>query len=353
MHIFNVGVGMTFSGGIIDMTLFGILQGNAKTHWIWIVIVGMFYAVIYYFVFYFMITKLDLKTPGREADNEETKLYTRKDVNARKSAEVSEKAAVTDVVSALILKGLGGKENLSDLDCCATRLRVTVLDADKVNDSLLKQSGASGVIRKGNGIQVIYGPQVSVVKSHLEDFIETPDADRLDFILNTSDESKHEDKHEKSEKSKGESIILASPLNGTAVPLEKVDDEAFSQGILGEGIAVEPVEGRLYAPCSGKVDTVFDTKHAVNIVSDNGCEILLHIGLDTVKLEGKYFEAHVKDGQKIQKGDLLISFDIAKIRSAGYKITTPIVICNSDDFESIKSAAEGKIIVGEDLLIIK
>ena len=137
------------------------------------------------------------------------------------------------------------------------------------------------------------------------------------------------------------------------MPLEKVDDEAFSQGILGEGIAVEPVEGRLYAPCSGKVDTVFDTKHAVNIVSDNGCEILLHIGLDTVKLEGKYFEAHVKDGQKIQKGDLLISFDIAKIRSAGYKITTPIVICNSDDFESIKSAAEGKIIVGEDLLIIK
>lgn len=152
MHILNVGVGMTFSGGLIDMTLFGILQGNAKTHWIWIVVVGLIYAVVYYFVFYFMITKMNLKTPGREPDDVEPKLYRRSDVNEAKAAKVkSTDKRTSDVVSAMILKGLGGKDNLSDVDCCATRLRVTVNDASKVMDDMLKASGASGVIHKGNG----------------------------------------------------------------------------------------------------------------------------------------------------------------------------------------------------------
>ena len=158
MHIFNVGVGMTFSGGIIDLILFGILQGNGKTHWIWIVIVGAVYFVLYYFTFYFMISKMNLKTPGREDEGEETKLFTRSDFKAKTGVgpDGSAPAASSDPTSALILKGLGGKANLSDVDCCATRLRVTVLDAAKVSDALLKQSGASGVIHKGNGVQVIY-----------------------------------------------------------------------------------------------------------------------------------------------------------------------------------------------------
>lgn len=327
MHIFNVGVGMTFSGGLIDLTLFGILQGNEKTNWIWIVLVGLVYAVLYYFIFYFMITKLNLKTPGREADDEETKLYTRKDVDARKEGDTHATKPGEDNISALILKGLGGKANLSDLDCCATRLRVTVFNPDLVNDGILKQSGASGVIHKGNGVQVIYGPQVSVIKSNLEDYLDTA----IEY---------HAD-------------VLYAHMNGSVVPLDEVQDEAFSSKLLGEGVAIEPEEGKLYAPCDGKVDTVMDTKHAVNLISETGCELLLHIGIDTVKLNGQFFESHVVSGQKVKKGDLLISFDMEGIRSAGYQMVTPMIICNTPDYNEITVVSTGTISSGEKIIEIK
>lgn len=359
MHILNVGVGMTFSGGLIDMTLFGVLQGNAKTHWIWIVVVGLIYAVVYYFVFYFMITKMNLKTPGREPDDVEPKLYRRSDVNEAKAAKVkSADKRASDVVSAMILKGLGGKDNLSDVDCCATRLRVTVNDASKVMDDMLKASGASGVIHKGNGVQVIYGPKVSVIKSDLEDFIDSPYSDDPDSIIGTeeaSDKTEEKPQTEDAENTEtnGKTITLYSHMNGTAVKLEDVEDEVFSQKILGEGAAVEPSEGKLYAPCDGKIDSVFDTKHAVNMVSDDGVEILLHIGIDTVKLGGQYFEAHVSDGQEVKKGDLLISFDMDKIKAAGYKVTTPIIIGNTDDYASVEPVAQNSVSAGDMILKIK
>ncbi|MBC3514250.1 PTS transporter subunit IIABC [Ruminococcus bicirculans (ex Wegman et al. 2014)] len=359
MHILNVGVGMTFSGGLIDMTLFGILQGNEKTHWIWIVVVGLIYAVVYYFVFYFMITKMNLKTPGREPDDVEPKLYRRSDVNEAKAAKVkSADKRASDVVSAMILKGLGGKDNLSDVDCCATRLRVTVNDASKVMDDMLKASGASGIIHKGNGIQVIYGPKVSVIKSDLEDFIDSPYSDDPDSIIGTeeaSDKAEEKPQTEGAENTEtnGKTITLYSHMNGTAVKLEDVEDEVFSQKILGEGAAVEPSEGKLYAPCDGKIDSVFDTKHAVNMVSDDGVEILLHIGIDTVKLGGQYFEAHVSDGQEVKKGDLLISFDMDKIKAAGYKVTTPIIIGNTDDYASVEPVAQNSVSAGDMILKIK
>lgn len=359
MHILNVGVGMTFSGGLIDMTLFGVLQGNAKTHWIWIVVVGLIYAVVYYFVFYFMITKMNLKTPGREPDDVEPKLYRRSDVNEAKAAKAkgADKRA-SDVVSAMILKGLGGKDNLSDVDCCATRLRVTVNDASKVMDDMLKASGASGVIHKGNGVQVIYGPKVSVIKSDLEDFIDSPYSDDPDSIIGTegaSDKTEEKPQTESAENTEtnGKAITLYSHMNGTAVKLEDVEDEVFSQKILGEGAAVEPSEGKLYAPCDGKIDSVFDTKHAVNMVSSEGVEILLHIGIDTVKLGGQYFEAHVSDGQEVKKGDLLISFDMDKIKAAGYKVTTPIIIGNTDDYASVEPVAQNSVSAGDMILKIK
>ena len=359
MHILNVGVGMTFSGGLIDMTLFGILQGNAKTHWIWIVVVGLIYAVVYYFVFYFMITKMNLKTPGREPDDVEPKLYRRSDVNEAKAAKAkgTDKRA-SDVVSAMILKGLGGKDNLSDVDCCATRLRVTVNDASKVMDDMLKASGASGVIHKGNGIQVIYGPKVSVIKSDLEDFIDSPYSDDPDSIIGTEEasdkiEEKPQTEGAENTETNGKTITLYSHMNGTAVKLEDVEDEVFSQKILGEGAAVEPSEGKLYAPCDGKIDSVFDTKHAVNMVSDDGVEILLHIGIDTVKLGGQYFEAHVSDGQEVKKGDLLISFDMDKIKAAGYKVTTPLIIGNTDDYASVEPVAQNSVSAGDMILKIK
>ena len=359
MHILNVGVGMTFSGGLIDMTLFGILQGNAKTHWIWIVVVGLIYAVVYYFVFYFMITKMNLKTPGREPDDVEPKLYRRSDVNEVKAAKVkSTDKRASDVVSAMILKGLGGKDNLSDVDCCATRLRVTVNDASKVMDDMLKASGASGVIHKGNGVQVIYGPKVSVIKSDLEDFIDSPYSDDPDSIIGTekaSDKIEEKPQTEGAENTEtnGKTITLYSHMNGTAVKLEDVEDEVFSQKILGEGAAVEPSEGKLYAPCDGKIDSVFDTKHAVNMVSHDGVEILLHIGIDTVKLGGQYFEAHVSDGQEVKKGDLLISFDMDKIKAAGYKVTTPLIIGNTDDYASVEPVAQNSVSAGDMILKIK
>lgn len=352
MHILNVGVGMTFSGGLIDLTLFGVLQGNEKTNWIWIVLVGIIYFVIYYFIFSFMIKKFNYKTPGREADDEETKLYTRKDVEARKNSDGVEVDSTFDRVSALILKGLGGVDNISDIDCCATRLRITVKNSELVNDGLLKESGASGVIHKGNGIQVIYGPHVSVVKSNLEDFLDTPFAEKVDELLGEAEVV--EEKEEKTEEkgaAKGETLF--AHLKGKVVPLEEVEDEAFSTKVLGEGVAIEPEEGKLYAPCDGKVDMVFDTKHAINLVSSSGCEILLHIGIDTVKLDGKFFEAHVSDDDEIKKGDLLISFDIEGIKNAGYKTTTPMIVCNTDDYNSVESVASGEVVSGDKIIEIK
>lgn len=162
MHILNVGVGMTFSGGVIDLFLFGILQGNDKTHWINIIWVGLIYFAVYYFLFRILIQKFNFITPGREDDEAETKLYTRKDVNAAKEDK-----------SALIVEGLGGKDNLANVDCCATRLRVTVKDSTLVNDALLKQSGASGIIKSGSGVQVIYGPRVTVIKSNIDDYLDS------------------------------------------------------------------------------------------------------------------------------------------------------------------------------------
>ena len=342
MHIFNVGVGMTFSGGIIDLFLFGILQGNAKTNWIWVVVVGLVYAVLYYGVFYFMIKKFDYKTPGREADDEETKLYTRKDVDARKKAGASQ----PDSVSALILQGLGGKENISDIDCCATRLRVTVKNPQLVDDSSLKESGASGVIHKGQGVQVIYGPKVSVVKSNLEDFMESGMAETL-IAENAAQIGI--DNSTKGE-FKGKEELLYAHMKGSVIPLEKVQDEAFSSKALGDGVAVEPEEGKLYSPCNGTVVTVYDTKHAINILSDDGAEILLHIGIDTVKLGGKFFVSHVKDGDKVEKGDLLISFDMDGIKKKGFKLTTPLIVCNPDSYKNIEVLAKGNVKVGNRII---
>lgn len=178
-HVFRVGVGMTFSGGIIDLLLFGVLQGNEKTGWIAILPLGIVYFVVYFLLFRFMIRKFDYVTPGREEDGE-TKLYTRADYNEKKKGsrpevagepEMSASAVGLEDTSSLIVRGLGGRENIRDVDCCATRLRVTVKNSDLVTDSLLKMSGAAGVIRRGNGVQVVYGPQVSVIKSELDDFL--------------------------------------------------------------------------------------------------------------------------------------------------------------------------------------
>ncbi len=355
MHIFNVGVGMTFSGGLIDLTLFGILQGNAKTHWIWVVIVGVIYFFLYYFTFYFMITRMNLKTPGREDDNEEAKLYTRADFKEKTGVGPDAAGAPkgSDATSALILQGLGGKANLSDVDCCATRLRVTVLDPSKVNDALLRQSGASGVVHKGDGIQVIYGPQVAVIKSNLEDFMETPAADALSLDPVKPIQPTAAPAPAAPAKSKMHPETFVAHMNGTVVPMAEVKDEAFASCALGEGAAIEPSEGKLYAPADAVVDNLFDTHHAIGLVTDAGAEILLHIGIDTVKLGGKHFTPHVKTGDKVKKGDLLISFDLDAIRAEGYLCTTPLIVCNTDDYAAVKVVAEGEVKAGQDFVSVE
>lgn len=347
MHIFNVGVGMTFSGGLIDLFLFGILQGNAKTSWINVVFVGIAYFVVYYFLFTFLIKKFDFKTPGREDDdNAEVKLYTRADVNAKKEGQSSEDA--DDELSALILQGLGGNENLTDLDCCITRLRLTVKDSSKVNEGMLKASGAAGVIIKGNGVQVVYGPKVTVIKSNLEKFIASGKSATVKV-----EAPQAEAKQEAKADVKVESGVVYAPIKGKAIALEEVNDGVFSAGMLGKGIGIEPAEGKAVSPVNGTVSVVFDTKHAIGITSDEGIEVLIHIGLDTVQLNGEPFDVHVKVGDKVKVGDLLAEFDMDKIKEAGYKTVTPIIISNTDAYSDVKVLANGDIDENAEMLRVE
>ena len=341
MHILNVGVGMTFSGGLIDLVLFGVMQGNAKTHWVWVVVVGAVYFVLYYIIFRFMISKFDYKTPGRD-DAEEVKLYTRADVNARSAASGSTAPAGDDPVSALIVEGLGGAANLSDVDCCATRLRCTVKDAALVRQDVLKASGASGVICKGNGVQVVYGPKVAVIKAKLEDYLEStpkipgaapsPAAPPAPAAKDT---------------------VLSACLNGTVVPLADVKDEAFASGALGDGIAIEPTDGELVAPADGEISSTFETHHAVGMTTADGAELLMHIGIDTVKLGGKHFTYLVNEGDKVKKGQPLIRFDLEAIKAEGYPVTTPLIVCNTDDYAAVAAKASGTVKQGDALLELK
>lgn len=340
MHILNVGVGMTFSGGLIDLVLFGVMQGNAKTHWVWVVVVGAVYFVLYYIIFRFMISKFDYKTPGRD-DAEEVKLYTRADVNARSAASGSTAPAGDDPVSALIVEGLGGTANLSDVDCCATRLRCTVKDAALVRQDVLKASGASGVICKGNGVQVVYGPKVAVIKAKLEDYLEnapkTPAATAAPAPAAPA----------------AKDTVLSACLNGTVVPLADVKDEAFASGVLGDGIAIEPTDGELVAPADGEISSTFETHHAVGMTTADGAELLMHIGIDTVKLGGKHFTYLVNEGDKVKKGQPLIRFELEAIKAEGYTVTTPLIVCNTDDYAAVAAKASGTVKQGDALLELK
>lgn len=338
MHILNVGVGMTFSGGLIDLVLFGVMQGNAKTHWVWVVVVGAVYFVLYYIIFRFMISKFDYKTPGRD-DAEEVKLYTRADVNARNAASGSVPAG-NDPVSALIVEGLGGAANLTDVDCCATRLRCTVNDAALVKQDVLKASGASGVICKGNGVQVVYGPKVAVIKAKLEDYLESTPKDP---VVAPSPAAA----------SAAKDTVLSACLNGTVVPLADVKDEAFASGVLGDGIAIEPSDGELVAPADGEISSIFETHYAVGMTTADGAELLMHIGIDTVKLGGKHFTYLVNEGDKVKKGQPLIRFELEAIKAEGYPVTTPVIVCNTDDYAAVEAKAGGTVKQGDALLELK
>ena len=349
MHVFKVGVGMTFSGGLIDMFLFGILQGNEKTNWIWIVIVGVGYFIVYYFLFSFLIKKMDLKTPGRD-DVEEVKLYTRADVNARKEGAA---ANPEDAVSEGILVGLGGKKNISDVDCCATRLRCTVYKPELVQDSILKATGASGVVHKGNGVQIIYGPKVTVIKSNFEDYLETaPDEEivpQAEEVAATKEENTTAENETKEVK---ETIIVSSPITGLAADLSTAPDEGFAGRMMGDGAVVTPENAQIVAPEDGEVVFVFDTKHAIGFLTDSGLSLLLHIGIDTVSLNGEGFQVFVENGQKVKKGEKLMEIDIDFLKAHAPSLCSPVLCTELDDNDKVRLLAEGEIKAGEPLFAI-
>lgn len=349
MHIFHVGVGMTFSGGFIDMFLFGILQGNAKTHWIWIVVVGVFYFIIYYFLFSFLIRKMNLKTPGRD-ENAEVKLYRRSDVEAKKNGAAAGGETSEDELSAAICSGLGGKKNISDVDCCATRLRCTVFKAELVNDALLKSTGASGVVHKGNGVQIIYGPRVTVIKSNLEDYLETAPDEEVTPVA--AEEPLEEEKTEEKDTKVVKSILISSPVDGIAADLSTAPDEAFAGRMMGDGAVVTPENEVVRAPEDGEVCFVFETKHAIGFQTDSGVSLLLHMGIDTVALNGKGFEVLVENGQKVKKGEPMLKMDLDYLQANAPSIVSPILCTELEENQKIRLLKEGTIRAGEPLFAV-
>ena len=339
-HMLNIAVGLTFSGGFLDLLIFGILQGNDKTSWIRIIPAGIIYFFLYYFIFSFLIKKFDLKTPGREDDTEETKLYTKADVNARKAQKDergnSPAGDSRDSRSEAIANALGGKKNITSVDCCATRLRCSVEKSELVDEKLLKATGAVGVIKKGQGVQVIYGPQVSVIKSNLESYLAAaPDTEYSEKAAAVEEkvssgveetEAKSGEKagvqeaeSQKSESQEAESPVkkgrtLYSPFTGTVKPITEAPDPAFAGKMMGDGFLVEPENGIVLAPEDAEIVFVFPSKHAIGLKTKDGVEFLLHIGIDTVKLDGKGFEVFVKDGDSVKRGDKLMEFDLQYIR---------------------------------------
>ena len=311
-HMLGIAVGLTFSGGLLDLFIFGILQGNAKTDWMLIIPVGIVYFFLYYFSFSFLIKKFNFKTPGREDEGQETKLYSKADYKAKQGGGGTASgggASAADELNSAIARALGSKKNITSVDCCATRLRCTVQDSSVVDEALLKATGAVGVIIKGTGVQVIYGPKVAVIKADLEDYLanrapEVEDDGAAPVAAAPATAAAPV----------GEKIKLYAPASGVVRPMCESPDPGFALKAVGDGFFVEPNTGELVAPCDGEIMMVFPTKHAVGFKSDEGVEFIFHIGVETVKLEGKGFESFVQEGQKVKKGDVLVKFDLDFIR---------------------------------------
>lgn len=332
-HILNIAVGLTFSGGLLDLFLFGILQGNEKTSWLLIIPVGIIYFFLYYFIFSFLIKKFNLKTPGREDSGTETRLYTKADVRAAKNDNGG--ADSNDEISVKITKGLGGKANISDVDCCATRLRCTVKDSSLIDDAVLKSTGASGVIHKGNGVQVIYGPNVTVIKSNLEDYLDAIDENA------EGDEGKVV-----------KSVIISSPVTGTAAGIEEAPDEAFAGKMMGDGAVVTPKESAVYATADGTISFVFDTKHAIGFTTDSGLSLLIHIGIDTVNLKGEGFKVLVENGDEVKKGAKIMELDLDYIKKNAPSLVSPVICSELSDNQRIRLLSEGEVKAGDELFAV-
>lgn len=320
MYLLNVHLGYTFSGGFIDFLLLNILPN--KTAW-WLVIpVGIVYAILYYFIFRFIIKKLNYKTPGRE-DKE----------MQNNSVSVSE-------LPFKVLDAMGGKENIKHLDACITRLRVEVNEKSQVDVESLKQLGSSGVLEVGNNMQAIFGPKSDQIKHDMAQII----AGNITKPEETTIES---EAMNESVTVEGETIY--APLKGRTVPLDEVPDQVFSDKLMGDGLAIYPANGEVVAPFDGTVELVFPTKHAIGLKSESGVEVLIHFGLETVGLQGEGFKVHVDSGDTIIKGQSLMTVDLDYIKTHAKSDITPIIVTNSGEHE-IKTTHNGAVDIGEVLI---
>jgi len=317
MHLLNVKIGMTFSGGLIDYILFGLI--NPQTH-AWLVIpVGLVFAVIYYFGFRFAIRKFNLKTPGREIEEEEDDAPTGK---------VGSSDLATNILDAM-----GGKQNIAHLDACITRLRVSVNDIKDVDKNRLKKLGAAGVLEVGNNIQAIFGPRSETIKGQMKNIMEGKKPREI---------VKEPEKVVEQTERKGDDIFVA-PLKGKVVAITEVPDQVFAEKMMGDGFAIVPTEGMVVSPVDGKIVNLFPTKHAIGILSDNGREILIHVGIDTVNLKGEGFETLVSENARVVKGQPLLKVDLDYIKEHAKSTITPIVFTNLAAGEKIVIEKQGNV----------
>lgn len=323
LYLLNVHLGYTFSGGFIDYVLLGVLPN--KTQW-WLVIpVGVVYAFIYYFVFRFLILKFKYKTPGRED----------------KQAQFTNSSA--SELPFNVLKAMGGEENIKHLDACITRLRVEVKEKGKVDVAGLKALGASGVLEVGNNMQAIFGPKSDQIK-HDMSLIMKGEITKPQETTVTEEESEEVVHIERASE-----VNIYAPGNGQVIPLSEVPDQVFAQKMMGDGVGFIPADGKIVAPFDGTVKTIFPTKHAIGLESDQGLELLIHIGIDTVKLNGEGFESFVETDDRVHKGQVLMQIDLDYITAHAPSTVTPLIITNLEDRQL--SVEDVKDVTAEQLII--
>lgn len=366
VELLSIGVGFTFSAGFLDFFLYGMLPGNERTNWIILAIYSLIWGLVYYFLFRWAITKFDLKTPGREDDEEETRLRSKDEYReehgigqAAKTTTTSSTGELTEeeLRSQQILEGLGGQDNLASFTNCATRLRVTVEDGEQVNQAQLRRTGAAGVTVSGKSVQVIYGTQVGGIATDLEDYINRVNKGEIQVTEATSQEAEvvvDEEPKATPAKEETEQTVegIASPLTGRVVALTDVPDAAFASEALGKGAAIEPTVGEVVSPVNGKVVTVFPTGHAIGLQTEAGAEILIHIGLDTVNLDGKGFNVLVDADEEVTIGQKLVEFDIDLIKEAGYSTITPVVVTNTANYNNVSASELETVNAGDELITI-
>lgn len=335
MHLLDVKIGMTFSGGLIDFLIFGVIPG--RTPWWNVIIVGLILAVIYYFGFRFVIRKFNLKTPGREDDS------------AQQDGGEQRGQTTQDELPQNILAALGGQGNIVHLDACITRLRVEVKEKADVDKNRLKALGASGVLEVGNNIQAIFGTRSDTIKTQIGDIMsgKTP-------VISPAAAAEKPAEVEQQAAQDGKAIIdedIVMPASGELMDITNVPDPVFSEKMTGDGFAVLPEEGTICSPVYGKVFNVFPSKHAIGILSDGGKEVLVHIGVNTVKLKGQGFKVLVEEGDLVAAGQPIMEVDIAYVKENAKSLISPIIFSNLPEGSTVELNKTGKLKAGEGNII--